>query len=144
MEEFVHQLQSPAMPWIIGLGLALVGFGMGLLSWVDFRRRFPRGGRAAGWIALIAGTLLGTGAGYLATQPGYFKALAADAGGIRLDYGPFARGVFLAWDEVQRVDIRNDRLLIATRSGDRHRSMVVYRGDQQALASALAPLRATR
>lgn len=144
MEAVVHSFQSPVVSWVIGLGLTLVGFGMGLTAWMDFPRRFPRGGRAAGRVVLIAGTLLGAAAGHLATQPGSFKQIAADAGGIRLDYGPFAPDAVLDWDEVERIGLRDHRVLIETRSGDMHRSMVVHRGDQRSLEQSLATLRATR
>jgi len=141
MEEvFSYELRSSAITMFTFVGLTLVGFGLGLVFWLDFRRRFLGRGRIAGRVVMIGGTLLGAGFGYLATQPGYFKKLTADDLGMALDYYLFSEDVFLRWGDVDRVAIEQDRLLVTGRSGDRYQSVVVYRGDQASLVRSITRL----
>jgi len=137
MPTFVYEFGSPSLSLYLFLGLTLVGFGLGLAFWLDFRRRYRRGGRLAGSVVLIAGTLMGAGFGYLAGQPKYFKDLSVDAQGMSLEYGFPASRVWLPWHEIEEVEMRADRLVLTTRDGTRYRSPVVYRGEQEQLMHSI-------
>lgn len=142
-EVFSYELRSAFITTFTLVGIALVGFGLGFMFRLDFRRRFESGGRLAGRVVMIGGTLLGAVFGYLATQPGHFKRLTADNLGMTLDYHLPGGHVFLEWNDVDSVGIRQDRLLVIGRSGESHRSVVVYRGDQAPLIRSITRLRPT-
>lgn len=143
MEQTVsYQFQSLYITWVIFGGLAFVGFGLGFMFWLDFRTRFSTAGNIAGLVVLLAGSLLGTLFGYQATQPGYFKQLTANEGGVNLRYYLPAADVAVGWSEIERISILDDRLLIQTHQEVAYSSPVVYRGDQDQLLSALTLLMA--
>jgi hypothetical protein len=138
MEEFFsYQFQSTSIAVFTFIGLTLVGFGLGLMFWIDFRRRFIDRGQIAGLVVIIVGTLLGMYFGYLTTQPGYFKNLKANTDGIWLDYHWFAAPVFLGWNEIERIEIQRDRLLVISKSADSYKSPVVYRDNQTQLLQSV-------
>ena len=139
-QAFLYQFQSAYITWLILGGLALVGFGLGFMFWLDFRKRFSRGGHIAGLIVLFAGSFLGAFFGYQATQPEYFKKLTANDDGIRLTYHLFAEDVFLRWSEVETISIQNDRLVIEAGRAENFRSPVVFRGNQAQLLSSVTRL----
>jgi hypothetical protein len=123
-------------------GLTLAGLSLGFLFWLNFRARFSRGGHAAGLNALNAlnaGILLGALFGYQATQPGYFKALAGDHDGIRLEYYLPGNDILPRWGDIESVGIPKDRLTIIARQGAIYTSSVVYVGDQAGLLRSLTP-----
>jgi hypothetical protein len=141
MEEvFSHEFRSASITVFTFVGLSLVGFGLGFMFWLDFRRRFVSGRRVAGRVVLIGGTLLGAVFGYFATQPGYFKKLTADSLGITLEYYLFGSDVVLGWNDVDGVAIEQDRLLVTGKSGDGYQSVVVYRGEQALLERSITRL----
>ncbi|WP_213380964.1 hypothetical protein [Allochromatium tepidum] len=139
MEEiFSYQFHSESTVRLIFGGLTVVGVGLGTLFWIDFRRRSSRSWRIAGVLVMIAGLLLGAIFGYRATQPEYFKRLAADNDGLALEYYLFSEDVFLRWDTVNSITVRENRLIVDGGALGTYRSSVVYRGDQDRLLGVLA------
>lgn len=126
--------------YLVFVGVSLVGVLLGLMFWIDFRRRFARSGPMAAWIVLVAGALIGVGFGHKATQPAYFKHLAADREQITLRYLLPTVHVELPWSQVTNVSIRDDRLMVAT-AVDTFTSPVIYRPDQRQLLDSLVAVR---
>jgi hypothetical protein len=142
MEDLLsYQFRSPFTVMFIFAGLALAGFGLGFMFWLDFRRRFAEKGRLAGWFVLCAGGLVGAFFGYQATQPQYFKELTARGDGVRLEYFLFADAVVARWSEIESVSIVRDRLVIDGKQGERYVSPVIHRGDQAKLIRSIESLR---
>lgn len=139
-QTFLYQFQSAYITCIIFGGITFVGFSLGFVFWLDFRRRLSKSWRIAGLIVLFAGSLIGFIFGYQATQPEYFKKLTANNDGIHLAYHLFTRDVFLSWSDIRTISIHNNRLVIETRQEADYSSLIVYRGDQEQLLSSISRL----
>lgn len=135
---FSYQFQSESTVRLIFGGLTFIGVGLGSVFWSDFRKRSSRSWRIAGVLVMIAGSLLGVTFGYRATQPEYFKSLTAGDDGLALEYYLFGEDVFLRWDAVKSISIRENRLIVDGGPLEIHRSPVVYRGDQDRLLGVLS------
>ncbi len=139
-ELFFHEFRSTSLEYYIFLGLTLIGFALGLMFWKDFRKRFDRGGRLASWIILFVGMLMGMFFGYLAIQPEYFKNISANAEGITLRYSLFTSNITLVWEDIDQLELQQDKLVIIDKNGTNYHSPVVYQGDQTQLMQSLQEL----
>ena len=141
---FSSIFHAESVTWFVFCGLTFVGFGLGLMFWIDFRRRYLRHGKVAGIIVWVVGSLLGVFFGYLATQPEYFKVLTADNDGIRLRYYLLANDVLLPWNEIKDISIKQNPLVVETTHDQSYRSSVVYRGAQSRLLESITQLMPSR
>jgi hypothetical protein len=138
MEQVVlYQFQSESIARLIFAGVTIVGVGLGSMFWLDFRRRSSRSWHIAGVLVMVSGLLLGLAFGYRATQPEYFKKLAANNDGLALEYYLFSEDAFLPWSAIENISIQEDRLIVDGGPAGTHSSPVVYRGDQNRLLRSL-------
>ena len=134
---FSYEFRSPILLWYIFLGLFFVGFVLGLLFFIGFRRRFPSYGREAGWTVLVVATLMGCSAGFIAAQPDYFNHLIADRGSLTLTYHLPRQQVQLEWTDIEDVRIERNRVAVICHDGSVYASPVVYRGARDDLIQSI-------